>query len=475
MPFKLTMPARLDLIAGLTCAAIGMILATAPNFNALARHGTLVYFADSDETFYLGIARAPYYGEARLRDPYLPASAHVPTLHSWVMFGPWAWLDRSLGLPLVGLSFLWRACGGILFGAAVYVLHRRLLAGTAWPIGWAFGCAVICLADAGFNNGRTLLAGFVLLKHVFAGTTPLYKPDAIPQYRVVTPLLNLPFFLLLAAVVSAPRMPGRRGVCCGMAALAACIYLYFYFWTAAVVALGLYSGLNLVLAVFGAADKRPARRDAAQFAALVLAGGLILGAPQILGTAAKGTDPALRLIFERISKGYTVPRGRLFQDLYLVNYTLGAKLLFGALGLTFLKVRGTGFLWTSTLVGYLLTNSALITGKEFENFHWSYCHTACSEIMVLVTAAQWIDQRAIGSGRRSAAPLVVRGAGGLSRARAGVAALRGVPRPRGTRVRDSASGHASSRTFAPRSDPTSCSRARPRRSTSHCCSRGAPY
>jgi hypothetical protein len=393
MSLKVISSYRRDLLAGMACAAVGLIIAVLPNLTALVRHGTPYFLADYDDTYYLNIARAPYHGEPRLRDPSLPPSRRMPTLHSWAMFAPWAALDRALGLPLLGLSLLWRTCGGIMFGASVYILMRRLMAKTRNPTAWALGCALVCIADAGFSDGRTLYAGAVLIKHLIAGTTPVHKPDALPQYRVVTPLLNLPFYLLLAAVVSSPRMAGRRALCLGAAFLAACIYLYFYFWTASVLALVLYAIMNVGLAVFGAASERAARLDAGRFAALLLGFGLLLGAPQIFGTATTGTDPLLRPILERISKGYHVPARSQFHTSNVVNLPLWAKLIVGGVGLTVLKVRGTGYLWTATLVGYVLTNSVEITGLEFENFHWAYCYTSAGEVMVLATVVLWIDQQ----------------------------------------------------------------------------------
>jgi hypothetical protein len=387
---------RPDLLAGLACAAVGLALAAAPNLAALWRHGTPVFLADFDETYYLGIARAPYYGELHLRDPYLPSSRGVPTLHTWLMFAPWAWLCRGLGLPLVALGVVWRVVGGAALGASLYALSRKLMGGTSRPVAWALGVAVVCLADAGFCDGRTLFAGFGLLWHLLAGTCPLPKPDSVPQYRVVTPLLNLPVFLLLMAVVSSPRARGRWGVVVGSVLLAACIYLYFFFWTTAVLALGLYAAANFALAAHGPEADRARRRDAGRFAAAVLVGGLVLGAPQVLGTTSTGTDPGLRSILERIAKGYHLPPGSPSRVLNVRNSWVWTKLGLGALGVLALGTRRVGLLWCATLCGYALANSALLTGLEFENFHWSYCYDATGELLALAVLGQWLDRAARG-------------------------------------------------------------------------------
>src|SRR5262249_52086812 len=166
------------------------------------------------------------------------------------------------GLPLVALEVVWRVVGGAALGASLYALSRKVMGGTSRPVAWALGVTVVCLADAGFCDGRTLFAAFGLLRHLLAGPCPLSKPDSVSQYRVVSPLLNLPVFLLLLAVVSSPRMRGRWGVLLGSVLLAGCVYLYFYFWTAAVLALGLYAAANLALAAYGPEADRARRRDA---------------------------------------------------------------------------------------------------------------------------------------------------------------------------------------------------------------------
>jgi hypothetical protein len=243
-----------------------------------------------------------------------------------------------------------------------------------------------------------LLAAVELLTHLLDGTTPLSKPDSIPQYRVVTPLLNLQAFLLLLAVVSSPRMRGRIGIACGSCLLAICTYLYFYYWTTAVAALALYSVVNFVLAVSGTPSERQARLDAGWFAVMVLAGGLFLSAPAILSTASAGSDPALKPILERISKGYHLLPGSAARSSNLRNYWVWAKLAFGLAGVLALGVRRIGLLWCATLAGYLLANSAIVTGLEFENFHWAYCHFVTGEVMTLVCLGQWLD-RAVGESR----------------------------------------------------------------------------
>jgi hypothetical protein len=385
-------PLRPDLLAGLACATIGLILAVDPHLAMLWRHGTSTFIADHDDALYLSIARALYYGEGAIRDPYLAPTRGVPSLYSWAQFAPTTLLARHLGIPFLALGLIWRIVGGAALGTSLYLLIRRVMGSSANPVAWSLGLAIVCLADPGFITGRTLFGEVGLIRHMLAGTTPMTKPDAIPQYRVVTPLLNLPAFLLLLAVVVAPPRRRRWGIVIGAILLALCIYLYFFLWTAAVLALGLYAAANLVLARFGPHENRELRRQAGRFSSAVLTLGLFLGAPMIYGTATSGSDPTLKPALERISKGYHAPPGHPLRIRYLRNTWTWAKLALGAFGLLKLRVRRTGLLLCVTLVGYAMTNSALLTGLEFENYHWAYAYVSVAEVLTLTTLGQWLDR-----------------------------------------------------------------------------------
>jgi hypothetical protein len=392
--------ARPELLAALLCAAVGMLLAIAPHLAMLWRHGTPDYLADYDEMLYLSIARAGYYGEGALRDPYSVPSRRVPSLYAWTQFVPLAVVASALGWPLVSLGMIWRIVGGLAMGASLYALFRRVMASTSRPVAWAVGCTLVCLADRGWIGGRTIVGDLDLVRHMLEGTVAMTKPDALAQYRVVTPLVNLPAFLGLLAVACAPTHRRGRGIVLGSVLLALCVYLYFFYWTVAVAALGLFAVANLVLARFGPAEQRPARREAGTFAAMILASGLALGAPSIYQTARSGADPALKPTLERISKGYHLHPGSQARTRNVRNVWIWAKLALGAFGIVSLGTRRAGLLWCATAVGYALANSALVTNLEFENFHWTYVHASSSQELTLAVVGQWLDRAATATGRR---------------------------------------------------------------------------
>jgi hypothetical protein len=364
----------------------------APHLTTLARDGTLEYLADNDDVSYLAISRAPYYGELGPRDPFLGRWEKAPVLYSWMQFVPLARLTRLLGLPLILTGLVWRVLGGCVLGIALFVLFRRLFSGTNYPVAWALGCSVICLTDAGFIHGRSFVQDFVLLRHLADGTTPMANPNALPQYRVVTPLLNLPILVLLVASL----VPGGRGwaasLILGVASLGLTILLYFYFWTAAVVALGLYIVI-LLLDAWWNPERRRLALSRAGFTSTILAGGLALGAPQIYENARTFAEPRYEPILRRCAKPFPLAPDDPARWKCFKNYWVWAKLAIGALGVLALRCSGIGVLWCFTLAGYGLANSAVVTGLEFENFHWLTVCNFTGEVMVLGVLGRFLDRR----------------------------------------------------------------------------------
>lgn len=395
---------RSDYRALILCAAIGLFIAVLPHFATLSQYGTMQYLADGDDVLYLAVARIPAQGEKTLRDPFSPPEENVPSLYAWAQFVPLAKFASLIGLPPILMSLLWRIVGGLLFGAALFVLFRTIFSGLDRAVWWALGCAVICLSDAGFATGRLALDNLNLVLNMLRGTTPLLKADALPQYRVVTPLLNLPFLILLVAVLcrggsgsftakgtGIARWLGSRRewllAGAGIALLALCFYLYFFFWTAAVAGIGAY----LLILLFRA-WRDPAGRSShlaqARLCAVVLIGGMLLGAPQVYNNFSTLSDPAYQPILGRLSRGRDVSHEWAIRTQFVKNYWLWLKLAIGAVGILVFRFRRLTLLWWVTFAGYALACSAVLTGKEFENFHWSYVHAAFGEILVLAVLAQ---------------------------------------------------------------------------------------
>lgn len=383
---------RRDLWACVLCACLALGLALAPHFTALAHDGFPEFLADTDDVLYLALARPAYYGAPVLRDAYLRPSEGVIDLHAWTQFVPLSELSRLLHVPLIQEAILWRVLGAILMATALFVLFRRLLAQSTRPTAWALGCTVICLCDAGFCQGRSLLENFVdLAPHMWRGTTPLLKPDAVAHYRVVAPLLNLPFLIfMVAALVPGKRRPWMGAVLGGIA-LGICVLLYFYLWTAAVLSLAGYAAVLLWVGW-----RRPKQRSSAfdrvKRVAIVLALGLSLGAPQIITNFEETRDARIKPYFERLGRPTHLPAGDPARTRYVVNFWVWMKLAVGALGILTLGLAGLGLLWWLTLAGYLLSNLGAVLGIDYQNFHWGLVHAPMGEILVLVTLVGLLER-----------------------------------------------------------------------------------
>ena len=400
---------RFDVAACLSCCVLGLILAIEPHLAMCFQNGALDYLADNDDVLYLTIARPPYHGEWTLRDPFLPQRESMPTLYAWTQFVPLSKLARLLRLPLPLNGLLWRGLGGPLLGFSVYFLFRRLLANTRHPVAWSLGCAAVCLSDAGFEQGRFLIQNLVLVRQMMSGTTPFDKPDGLPQYRVVTPLLNLPFLLLLLAVLVSGIDRWKANLIAGIALLGLCFQLYFFFWTAAVAAIGMDLTARLAAWAVGR-DRSPEAWAGIKLEGLILVGGLIVGAPQVYVNVRTFSDPSMKPALERTARGQKLDRDDPVRTANLLNRWVIAKLIVGGALILALGACRFRLLWWTTFASYLLNNSALATGLEFENFHWSYVFNATGEIMVLGLAALGLDlrgSREVGFGAWRSSPRLV--------------------------------------------------------------------
>jgi hypothetical protein len=377
------------------CAAVGLLLAVLPHLVSLAWFGSAEWLADGDEVLYLSVARAPTQGEGALRDPWAKAEEHVPTLYPWLQYVPLAWLARTLGLPLLLQGLLWRAGGGVLLGASLYCLFRALFRQLDRPVVWALGCTLIALSDGGVV-GRTLVANAESIRSAAQGHADPLGDATVPQYRVVTPLTNLPVLVFLVALLANRSWRGPGALALGCVLLALCVYLYFFFWTAAVAALSLYAVLTCCWSPNG--EQGRGRFREAAFVGGILAGGLLLALPQILANSQTLADPAFRAILDRTCRGQAVPGGDAVRTAYLKDRWAWGGVLLGAAAWVLTRRPELVLLGAFTLSGFALQNSALVTGLEFENYHWNYVHSPFREVLVL-TCAVLLLRRAGGPAR----------------------------------------------------------------------------
>ncbi len=388
-----------DLGAGLACALLGLVVAIVPHLAWLARFGTAEFVGDWDEILYLSVAKAPYYEPHtwRLTDPF-SGPERAPTIYPSALFAPLAHLTRWLTLSPLLMGLVWRVLGGLMFGGALYFLFRRLFSDLARPRVWALGAALVCLGDAGFDDGRSFIEnGLIVTGHVEGSDfhyltregIPAARPNLVGQYRVFNPLLCLPLLLVIVGVLGPGRSPGWGLLALGVVAMGLLVLINFYMWTSAALALAI-QGLALLVRGrrAGPGPEEQNKRNAWRPYAVVLLGGLAIGAPQLLLYSWTFAEPQYREIMIRTAKFGRFDWSDPLRWRYLPNSWVWAKLTVGALAMLTLKLPRLGLLWLLLLSGFAMGNSVLVLGVDFENPHFHYVYSPFGEILLLAIAVR---------------------------------------------------------------------------------------
>ncbi len=379
---------RRILVGVLVCLAVSLLIALSSSLSAALHYGTSLYLVNGDEHVYPAIARIPYWGEWALRDPFSHATDRVPTLHAWALFVLPAKLTAALRLPVTQIPLVMCVLGATLLPLALFLLFWQLLRQSPKGLQWTVCCTVVCLADAGFVGGRSFIANAVTIVDAMRGALQPHG-ELLSQYRVVKPMLTAPFLFGLAACVSTPTSGSLKRLLLGVICFALCIYQYFFFWTAAGVVLFLY-GFVLLCRYLVRRDSAAGRR--LRDVALIAAGGLLLGTPQVVNNWRTFSDPKYQRILERLQRGQHLLPSDPLRVQNLRNFWVWAKLAVGLGTLVLLRRYDLGFIWVLTAVGYVLANSALVTGLEFENARWGFMFSTFGEILVLAVLCMLADR-----------------------------------------------------------------------------------
>lgn len=325
----------------------GSLLAALPHFANWMRSGDGTYIADADQLLYMAWSRAAViHGAWRLTDAVHAESG--PMMHPAVLFVPPALLAHALGLGTTGLAVVWRVIGGALVALGLYAALRS----TVRDRRVALGVNVFLLFDAGFLFGTPLIRQLDVLRSLLIGSSRYFEdvPKIMAHLRVVPPAWVLPVWLLYLGLIVRARATGswRVAISSGVA-LGVLFHVYFYFWTTALVALGLAFSI----------DSRGRRVYAA-----VLATGLVLGLPAVVtGAQVKARTPPDW--FHRTDKFVTIGR---FDELLIPKGPIVLWLL--TTTLVFRRRHELTPLWCSVGAGLLCANQQIVTKLQIENFHW---------------------------------------------------------------------------------------------------------
>ena len=355
-----------DALAALTCVVAGVLISALPHFIAWNMTGRPDYVASLlDERYYLAIGGQAYFNHPWfLTDPCQTVESRVA--HRPLPLLPGILAAKLLALGPLGVGLMWR----ILAGAAV---------GLGWssavpPEGVASDCRGLPVAHlAGRHRadpGHAVNPPLQASRHdrLVTQRLPLLRGSLDPSWvaKSITPATTMVYLIaLIWAVLRAREAPSRSRIAVAGLTFGLLFHVYFYYWTAA--------GLALILALALDAGYRRVYFHVGWI------GGLI-GLPAILAdfiwTHGRPNDWLLR-----IDKFVSIGR---FDELVLPRELP----LFMILGLFVLaRRRDLIFVWVLGLAGLLLENHQIVTRLSLDNFHWEYVWGPALCFLTLLAAA----------------------------------------------------------------------------------------
>jgi polysaccharide biosynthesis protein PslH len=358
---------RREILSAALCTLVGVSLSILPHLLWWPRLGAPIWIADNDDLLYLSYAGQAYDNHpAWLSDPVLPHGGTA--MYPWLQFLPGILLSKALGLGPMAVSLIWRTWAGLSIALAWYLVVRQYVHGPFWAAGLVVGL----LADIGLLTSHLLMRQCEACWQLVSGQSGellAHNPMLHTQWRIITPGLSLMFLLIyIWSLSSLRREPSWWRRACSGLSLGLLFYVYFYYWTAALL------GLALALAL----DKGHRR----MYLSAGTIGGL-LGLPALIaGYSLKHSglpDWALR-------NDYFLPIPR-FSELLIPR--LAIVLLAVGLLWVWLRRKDLIFLWALAAAGLVLANHQIVTGLQINNFHWSYVWgPALSLLAVLLVAGE---------------------------------------------------------------------------------------
>jgi hypothetical protein len=358
-----------DVAGSFACAAAGIILCALPHWIWLGRLGEPVWVADQDELYYLGVASQAYHEHLGwLGDPIRDGG---PSLYQGLPLLPGIWIARLIGLGPTGIPLVWRFWGGGLAGLLWYGLVRLHHP----SVRVAAAIALLLLTDIGMMEFRPLVRlGLVAWQLMSGHTGDLFttKPLIFKQLRIASPCLTMPYLLLFLGLhARAHRTPSLlRQIVSGLG-FGLLFYVYFYYWTAALLALAL-------AAVLDAGHRRVSVNTTWI--------GALLGVPGLVSSYLLRRSTAEDWLL-RSDKFLAIDR---FSEL-IVPRPAVLLLLLGAL-VVWRHHRELILTWSLAASGLLLMNHQIVTGLQIENFHWSYVCGPSLSLLIGLLLARWFGR-----------------------------------------------------------------------------------
>ena len=374
------------------CVLVGTLLAILPNLIWWNEAGGPFCLYDGDETsVYDPYAATAYrHGPSGFTDPYSLANArnHYPPL----LFVPFASAARVLGLGPLGVGLLWRVFTGFGLSATLYLVVRQYL-GRPWL---ASSLVMFLVSDTWNSPGRLIYRHFFLFYESFFGPAAGVPKnlwfggghvELQGHFRLINPGISLPFvWLFLFLFTRARDRPTAGRLVASGLGFGLLFYVYFYYWTAA--------GVALLLGCLVDVGRRRA-----YFATGCI--GLAAGLPSLVDSstlkAASHPDWSTRnSLFSPISRtaALSFPKGVLALFLPTLPWVW----------FRFRELLPLALLIVATI---LLRNHNLLTKLDTASYHWEWMLQGQAVALYLTVFVAALVTRYVKIGRRGAAVLAV--------------------------------------------------------------------
>lgn len=355
--------------------SFGVLIAALPHFINLVRIGEPTWISDYDDLYYyLAIGEQAYeHHPFDLADPVLPADG--VSMYPRLQLTPGVLIARAAHWGPMGINFAWRILSGLGVSLGFYLVARWSTR-SPW---WSAAIAIWLCADVGVVSGWPLikhLAVFFDLARHAQSQLLASAPIIHPLWRLVSPALPLPWLLLMIGLwMRAVAHPVRGRIVTAGIGFGILFYDYFFFWTAA--------GLALLLCTLW---DRGSRRVHFLTGAI----GFVVGLPAVYTSfrvkTSNPSDWGARC-------DYFLSIGRFQEIEWPLKYLIAATIT----GLwVWFKRRDLVPIWSLAIAGLVLRNEQILTGLQIQNWHWDYAIGAALSLVVVLSitaAAGRIEKR----------------------------------------------------------------------------------
>jgi len=354
------------------CAFLGGLISALPNLISAAHSGSPIWIADNDEVLYACLTSQSYLHHPwHFADPGSPpGQGHVS--YPWIVFAPGILMSAILHTGPAAIMFLLRIWGGLSLGAIWFLLVGEFVK-KKWL---AASCAIFFLFDGGVLAIRPIIRPLLVSFELLRGQGREWfttNPRLHPEWRVMTPALNLGFALFyLFLLQRARKNPSRLATYAAGIALGLVIWSYFYFWTACMFALAICFLLE---------------SEHRALYAKVGALGLVVGSPAIISSylLKHSTSP------DWLSRGdlfVHVPR---FAPLGFSR--LPALLVIAGFFIAWRYRKDLIPVWAVSASALALQYSVFVTGIEMEGFHWQYLWAYTLDLLFLLALVRLVEHK----------------------------------------------------------------------------------